>query len=93
MPSAGFKTAIPATKRPQTYALDRHATGIAQKNIYIRVTDSANIPHDTRVQVTFVARPLLTLLAQKLCRCERGVFASRIRVHSRTLHLIEIVCC
>jgi hypothetical protein len=28
MLSAGFEPAIPATKRPQTYALDRAATGI-----------------------------------------------------------------
>jgi hypothetical protein len=28
MPLAGFKPAIPATKQPQTYALDRLATGI-----------------------------------------------------------------
>jgi hypothetical protein len=28
MPLAGFETAIPATKRPQTYALDLAATGI-----------------------------------------------------------------
>jgi hypothetical protein len=28
MPSVGFEPAIPATKRPQTYALDRAATGI-----------------------------------------------------------------
>jgi hypothetical protein len=28
MPSAGFESGIPATKRPQTYALDRAATGI-----------------------------------------------------------------
>jgi hypothetical protein len=28
MLSAGFETTIPATKRPQTYALDRAATGI-----------------------------------------------------------------
>jgi hypothetical protein len=28
MPSAGFEPAIPATKRPQTYALDSAATGI-----------------------------------------------------------------
>jgi hypothetical protein len=31
MPSAGFEPAIPATKRPQTYALDRAATGIGGK--------------------------------------------------------------
>jgi hypothetical protein len=28
MPSAGFEAAIPATKLPQTYALDREVTGI-----------------------------------------------------------------
>jgi hypothetical protein len=28
MPLAGFEPAIPATKRPQTYALDRATTGI-----------------------------------------------------------------
>jgi hypothetical protein len=28
MPLAGFEPATPATKRPQTYALDRTATGI-----------------------------------------------------------------
>jgi hypothetical protein len=32
MPSAGFVPATPATKRPQTYALDRAATGIGQTN-------------------------------------------------------------
>ena len=29
MPTAGFETAIPVSKRPQTYALDRAATGMA----------------------------------------------------------------
>jgi hypothetical protein len=28
MPSAGFEPATPATKRPQTYALDRAATDV-----------------------------------------------------------------
>jgi hypothetical protein len=28
MPRAGFELATPATKRPQTYTLDRAATGI-----------------------------------------------------------------
>jgi hypothetical protein len=28
MPGAGYEPAMPATKRPQTYALDRAATGI-----------------------------------------------------------------
>ena len=34
MPQARFKPAIPAIQRPQTYALDRKATGIGQWNIY-----------------------------------------------------------
>jgi hypothetical protein len=41
-------------------------------------------PHDTRVKVTLVIRPLLTPVVQKLCRCEHGVFTSRACVHSRT---------
>jgi hypothetical protein len=31
MPSAGFEPAIPATKRPQTYALDRADTGTGKE--------------------------------------------------------------
>jgi hypothetical protein len=31
MSSAGFEPAIPAAKRPQTYALDHAATGIGPK--------------------------------------------------------------
>ena len=30
MPSVGFETAIPASERPQTYALDRAATGTGE---------------------------------------------------------------
>jgi hypothetical protein len=30
MPSAGVEPAIPATKRPQTYALDRSVSGIGE---------------------------------------------------------------
>jgi hypothetical protein len=32
MPRVGFEPAIPATKQPQTYALDRAATGIGYVN-------------------------------------------------------------
>jgi hypothetical protein len=38
MPSGGFEPAIPATKRLQTYALDRAATGIG----YIVTVDVIN---------------------------------------------------
>jgi hypothetical protein len=34
MPRAGLEPAIPATKRPQTYALDRAATGIGLNSNY-----------------------------------------------------------
>jgi hypothetical protein len=33
MPSSGFKTAIPAIERPQTYELDGTATGICRETI------------------------------------------------------------
>jgi hypothetical protein len=36
MPSSGFEPATPATKRPQTYALDRAATGICSVSHYHR---------------------------------------------------------
>jgi hypothetical protein len=34
MPSAGFEPATPATKRPQTYALDSAATEVGSKRLY-----------------------------------------------------------
>jgi hypothetical protein len=34
MPSAGFEPAIPATKQPQTYALDRAGTEIGSDVVY-----------------------------------------------------------
>jgi hypothetical protein len=33
MPPVGFETTIPASARPQTYSLDRAATGIDAENI------------------------------------------------------------
>jgi hypothetical protein len=35
MPAAGFEPATPATKRPQTYALDRAVTGIGKINFNV----------------------------------------------------------
>jgi hypothetical protein len=35
MPSAGFEPATPTTKRPQTYALDRAATEVGQKDLLL----------------------------------------------------------
>jgi hypothetical protein len=48
---------------------------------------------DTGVKVTLVARPMLTLVAQTVCRCEHGVFPGRTSVHSRSLFRIKVVCC
>jgi hypothetical protein len=53
----------------------------------------SNLPRDTQVWVTLVARPLLTPVAQKLYKCEHGVFTSKTCVHSRTLLRIKIVYC
>jgi hypothetical protein len=36
MPSAGFEPATPATKRPQTYALDRATTVVG--NLYTNIS-------------------------------------------------------
>jgi len=36
MPPAGFETAIPASEGPQTYALDRGATGIGKRLVQYR---------------------------------------------------------
>jgi hypothetical protein len=33
MPPVGLETTIPASTRPQAYALDRSATGIGDKNL------------------------------------------------------------
>jgi hypothetical protein len=53
--------------------------------------DSSNLNHDTQVKVTLVARPLLMPVAQKLCRCDRGVFTTRTCVSFRKLLRVEIV--
>jgi hypothetical protein len=37
MPSAGFQPAVPATKHPQTYALDSAATGIGALIQYLSI--------------------------------------------------------
>jgi hypothetical protein len=36
MPRAGLEAATPATKRPQTYALDRAATRIGNNSYYLQ---------------------------------------------------------
>jgi hypothetical protein len=49
-------------------------------------------PHDTRVKVIVVARPLLTPVEQKLCRCEHGVgYSLAERVANITSHLNRLV--
>jgi hypothetical protein len=45
MPSAGIEPAIPATKRPQTYALDHVSTGIGQiQNYYPKLGHDRFLP-------------------------------------------------
>jgi hypothetical protein len=53
MPSAEFEPAIPATKRPQTYALDRAATGIGENPIYVCVRVYIYRPHNHRCSVAY----------------------------------------
>jgi hypothetical protein len=40
MPSAGFKPAIPQSKRPQTLALDRSANGIGKKLLVLNIINN-----------------------------------------------------
>jgi hypothetical protein len=56
MSSAGFETATPATKRPQTYALDRAATevGEAYLNINNSVRTSKWTPHFTITKIDWL---------------------------------------
>jgi hypothetical protein len=40
MPPVGFEPTIPASTRPQTYALDRAATGISDNREYTAVINT-----------------------------------------------------
>jgi hypothetical protein len=61
-----------------------------KEQVHRRLRDFPNLPPATQVNVTLVARPLLTPVAQKLCRCEHGVFMSRTYVYS--VHPIQMIC-
>jgi hypothetical protein len=43
MPSAGFEPATPATKRPQTYALDRADTEVGSTSLHDAISQKAII--------------------------------------------------
>jgi hypothetical protein len=77
---------VPFKTQPSNNHVLRHN----QKQVHHRVIDSPNLPRDSRVKITPVARPLLTPVAKKLRRCEHGVFTSRTCVHSRN-HLLLFV--
>jgi hypothetical protein len=47
MPRAEFEPAIPATGRPQTYALDRAATGIGTNSIYVGENTKTSLMQNT----------------------------------------------
>jgi len=57
------------------------------------VIDSPNLPRVTELQITIVARPLLTPVVQRLWRCGHGTFKSRTCVDFRLFLGIEIICC
>jgi hypothetical protein len=44
-----------------------------QKQTHPHVLDFSNLPHDNCDKDTLFARPLLTPLTQKLCRCKHGI--------------------
>jgi hypothetical protein len=45
-----------------------------QKQVYPRVIDKRSFLADSSVKVILLARPLLTSVAQRFCRCKHGVF-------------------
>jgi hypothetical protein len=58
--------------------IKHYGTKFKLKQANHRVTDSPYLPRDTRVKVTLVARPLLALVAQKLCRCGHCVHEQNV---------------
>jgi hypothetical protein len=65
MPSAGFEPAIPATKRPQTYALDRATTEIDQwlinyTSIHLDISNYLRCFIDTTFRELTVRLPTLS---------------------------------
>jgi hypothetical protein len=81
---AGFEPTIPASERPQTYALDGAATGfglVFHTNIYFCYL----FPHDTRKQLTHSARQDLlenTIFVQMINKFPT-VMEPEILLHSR----------
>jgi hypothetical protein len=45
MPRAGLEPSIPATKRPQAYALDRAATGIGYHWLIYEGNSKSKVPY------------------------------------------------
>jgi hypothetical protein len=60
MPRAGFEPAIPATKRPQTYALDCVATGIGNNNNNNNTLNNDN--YNTRMRYSVLLYFCIALL-------------------------------
>jgi hypothetical protein len=89
-----FNETRAARLKDRTYHLKRNITTITnystklnQKQVRPNVVFSPCFPHDIRVKVTLVARPLLTPVTLKLCSCEYGVPTCRTCVPSRKLLL------
>jgi hypothetical protein len=49
MSQAGFEPAIPVTKRPQTYVLDRVATGIGKESLTATVQVNLEVKRNVSV--------------------------------------------
>jgi hypothetical protein len=57
------------------------------------IIDCPSLPSDTWIKDILVARPLLTPVVQKLCKCKHSVLTSRSCVRSRSLLSIAVVSC
>jgi hypothetical protein len=78
MPRAGFEPAIPAAKRPQTYGLDRAATGIGNVNTHAPVNTRTSplnraVPANPNSRLLVVAPEQYALWWQHSLANESGV--------------------
>jgi hypothetical protein len=56
--------------QPENNHVRRHKNEIMSK------TNLSNLHRDNGIKVILTARPLITPVAQKLCRCKRAVYSS-----------------
>jgi hypothetical protein len=72
MPRPGFEPVTPATKRPQTYALDRAATGIGNLQYICSVNLACYVTYAPHQSDEALHLPTFTLIERKYVTCIRN---------------------